>query len=202
MSVPICSADSILSNRARSTLRILPRSGSTAWYSRLRPCLADAAGRVALDEEDLGLRRVPLLAVGELAGQVRDVDRALAAGELARLARGLARLRRLDDLAHDHPRLAAGAPRTIATGVRRPGPRRPAAPPRTPACPWSGEENFGSGHLDREHAGQPLARVVAGQIDLLLLGKPALGIGDDRAGQRAAEARRDACRRRAAGCCW
>src|SRR5256886_8817937 len=40
MSVPICSLDSILSVRTRSTLRILPRSGSTAWNSRLRPCLA------------------------------------------------------------------------------------------------------------------------------------------------------------------
>ena len=41
ISVPISSADSILSMRARSTLRILPRSGSTAWNSRLRPCLAE-----------------------------------------------------------------------------------------------------------------------------------------------------------------
>src|SRR5919201_295829 len=39
--VPICSEDSILSGRTRSTLRILPRSGSTAWYSRARPCLAE-----------------------------------------------------------------------------------------------------------------------------------------------------------------
>ena len=41
ISVPICSEDSILSKRARSTLRILPRSGSTAWNSRARPCLAE-----------------------------------------------------------------------------------------------------------------------------------------------------------------
>src|SRR5690349_23926495 len=40
ISVPICSELSILSKRARSTLRILPRNGSTAWNSRLRPCLA------------------------------------------------------------------------------------------------------------------------------------------------------------------
>src|SRR5690348_17364869 len=30
-----------LSIRARSTLRILPRSGSTAWVLRSRPCLAE-----------------------------------------------------------------------------------------------------------------------------------------------------------------
>src|SRR5246127_3065630 len=40
ISVPICSDDSILSKRARSTLRILPRNGRIAWNSRLRPCLA------------------------------------------------------------------------------------------------------------------------------------------------------------------
>src|ERR1700679_1887892 len=39
--VPIWSEPSILSKRARSTLRILPRSGSTAWFSRLRACLAE-----------------------------------------------------------------------------------------------------------------------------------------------------------------
>ncbi len=32
---------SILSSRARSTLRILPRSGSIAWMRRSRPCLAE-----------------------------------------------------------------------------------------------------------------------------------------------------------------
>src|SRR6266436_1979996 len=41
ISVPICSDESILSKRARSTLRIFPRSGRTAWNSRLRPCLAE-----------------------------------------------------------------------------------------------------------------------------------------------------------------
>jgi hypothetical protein len=41
ISVPIWSDDSILSKRARSTFRILPRSGRTAWLSRLRPCLAE-----------------------------------------------------------------------------------------------------------------------------------------------------------------
>ena len=41
ISVPICSLPSIRSNRARSTFRIFPRSGSTAWFARLRPCFAD-----------------------------------------------------------------------------------------------------------------------------------------------------------------
>ena len=74
--------------------------------------LGRAAGRIALDEEDLGLGRVALLAVGELAGQRGDVERALAAGQLARLARRLARGRRLDDLADDDLALRRDAPRT------------------------------------------------------------------------------------------
>ena len=41
ISVPIISDDSIRSKRARSTFRILPRSGSTAWFWRDRPCFAE-----------------------------------------------------------------------------------------------------------------------------------------------------------------
>src|SRR5690606_2626225 len=69
---------------------------------RLRSTIAalfrGAAGRVALDEEKLGERRVFLLAIGKLAGQTSDVERAFAPGHLARLARGLARTRGFDDL--------------------------------------------------------------------------------------------------------
>ena len=41
ISVPTWSDESILSKRARSTLRILPRRGRMAWLERSRPCLAD-----------------------------------------------------------------------------------------------------------------------------------------------------------------
>src|SRR3712207_2955861 len=41
ISVPISWLDSILSKRARSTLRIFPRRGRTAWKERSRPCLAE-----------------------------------------------------------------------------------------------------------------------------------------------------------------
>ena len=53
--------------------------------------LGGAAGRVTLDDEQFGLGGIALLAVGELAGQGGDIERALAAGELARLAGRLAR---------------------------------------------------------------------------------------------------------------
>ena len=63
--------------------------------------LGRAARRVALDDEQLGQRRILLLAVGELAGQAGDVQRALAAGQVAGLAGGFARTRSVHDLARD-----------------------------------------------------------------------------------------------------
>ena len=67
--------------------------------------LGRAAGRIALDEEKFGLGGIALLAIGELARQIGDVERALAPGQFARLARRLARLRRLDHLADDGARI-------------------------------------------------------------------------------------------------
>ena len=63
--------------------------------------LGRAAGGVALDDEQFGLGRIALLAIGELARQIGDVERALAPREIARLARRLARGRRLDHLGDD-----------------------------------------------------------------------------------------------------
>src|SRR5690606_27301800 len=54
------------------------------------PALGRSAGAVALDQEQLGLGRVALAAVAELAGQRGDAHRTLAA-HLAGPARGFAR---------------------------------------------------------------------------------------------------------------
>ena len=62
--------------------------------------LGAAAGAVALDDEQFGFGRIALLAIGELAGQRGDAERAFAR-HFARLARGFARRRRLDHLADD-----------------------------------------------------------------------------------------------------
>src|SRR6185295_17497970 len=51
--------------------------------------LGGPAGRITLDDEELGQGRILLLAVGELARQTRDIECALAARQLPRLARGL-----------------------------------------------------------------------------------------------------------------
>ena len=63
--------------------------------------LGRAAGRIALDKEQLGLGRVFFLAVRQLARQSGNVERALAPGHLAGLACRLAGAGRIDDLGHD-----------------------------------------------------------------------------------------------------
>src|SRR5205085_2668858 len=63
--------------------------------------LGGPAGAVTLHDEDLAERRIALLAVGELAGQRGDVERALAPGEVPRLARSFPGGGGLDHLADD-----------------------------------------------------------------------------------------------------
>src|SRR5204862_2248579 len=69
------------------------------------PLLRRAAGGITLDQVELRRLGVALRAVGELAGEVRGVQGALAPGEVARLARRLPGVRRLDALPDDPPRL-------------------------------------------------------------------------------------------------
>src|SRR5207244_4497029 len=60
--------------------------------------LRGAARGISLDEVQLTLVRVALRAVGELAGQHRAIEQALANDEIARLPRSLACPRRHDAL--------------------------------------------------------------------------------------------------------
>ena len=185
ISVPICSLDSILSVRTRSTLRILPRSGSTAWNSRLRPCLALPPAESPSTMKSSDLAGILFLAVGELARQRGDAERILAR-QLARLARGLARRRGLDHLADDH------------LGLRRmllePGLQRLVDDVLDHRADFGGDQlvlglrrELRVGHLHRQHGGQALAAIVAGERDLFLF-RVGLGIAVDLARQRAAEA--------------
>src|SRR5439155_736499 len=87
ISVPICSDESILSKRTRSTLRIFPRSGSTAWNSRLRPCLAlpPALSPSTMNSSDIaGERDLLLLRHATLLGIARDLagERTAEAGKV------------------------------------------------------------------------------------------------------------------------
>ena len=76
-------------------------SGRIAWKWRSRPCLAVPPADLALDEVELAAVRVALGAVGQLARQAAAVERAFAPGQVAGLARGFARARRIDGLVDD-----------------------------------------------------------------------------------------------------
>ena len=65
--------------------------------------LGGAAGRFALDQEQLAALRILLLAIGQLAGQAAGIERALAPRQVAGLARRFARARGIDRLADDLP---------------------------------------------------------------------------------------------------
>ena len=150
--------------------------------------LGRAAGGIALDQEQLGVRRIALLAVGELAGQVGDIEHALAPGQLARLARRLARRRRIDHLGDDRlgrrrvllePAIQALADHALHHLVDLGADQL--------VLGLRGE--LGVGHLDREHAGQTLARILAGQRQLLAFGDAALlSVGLNAPRERGAQA--------------
>ena len=176
------------SKRTRSTFRILPRSGRIAWFWRERPPLAEPPARIALDDEDFGLRRIALLAIGELAGQRGDAERALAR-DVARLARRFARRCRLDHLLDDHLAfgrvfLEPGAERL----VDQPLDHRPHFGRDQLVLGLRGE--FRVGNFHRQHRRQPFAAIVADQRHLFLLGQAGgFAIAGDLPRQRAAEAR-------------
>ncbi len=85
------SLDTILSRRAFSTLRSLPRSGRIAWKRRSRPCLAEPPAESPFDDVQLALGGVALLAVGQLARQRHAFEGTLADDQVAGLACRLAR---------------------------------------------------------------------------------------------------------------
>ncbi len=150
--------------------------------------LGRAAGAVALDDEQFGFRGVALLAIGELAGEGRHIERALSARELARLARGLARRRRLDHLADDDP----GLRRMLLEPILQ----RLVDDRLDHRADLGGDElvlglrgEFRVRHLAREDRREPFAAIIAGERNPLLLRHAALlGIAGDLARERAAEA--------------
>ena len=99
--------------------------------------LGGAAGRFALHQEQLAALRILLLAVGQLARQAAGIERALAPRQIARLARRLARPRRVDRLADDllhHRRVLVEVLAQLL--VDESASRSPRC--RSSACPWSG----------------------------------------------------------------
>ena len=92
MIVRISSWPSILTRLAFSTFSILPRSAQDRLDVGVAALLGGAAGGITFDEEHLGVLVALAAAIGQLAGQAVAFQAVLAAGQLARLARRLARL--------------------------------------------------------------------------------------------------------------
>ena len=132
--------------------------------------LGAAAGGVALHDVDLAHRRVFFLAISQLAGQAHAVEHALAARHLARLARSLAGLGRLDDLAAND----LGVRGVLQQVVRQ----RLADHVFHGAAHLAADQlvlglaaELGLGHLHAEHAAQAFAHVVTADLDLGFLGQ-------------------------------
>ena len=148
--------------------------------------LGGAAGRFALDQEQLAALRIALLAVGQLSGQAAGIHRALATRQIAGFASRFAGARRVDRLADDllhHRRILVEILAqlfvdeldhvALDVGVEL-------------ALGLAFELRLRQLHAD--HRRQALAHVVAGQVLLDVLEEiAALARGVDGAGQRAAE---------------
>ena len=79
----------------------MPLIGQDRLEAPIAPLLGRSACGLTLDDVELAQRGIAFLAVGQLARQGAAVERALAAHEIARLARRLARPRGVDRL-QDH----------------------------------------------------------------------------------------------------
>ena len=190
ISVPISWLPSILSRRARSTLRILPRSGRIAWKLRSRPCLAEPP---ALSPSTMNS--------SDLAGS-RSWQSASLPGRLASRAPPCAGSARAPCAP---PRARVAASTTLPTITLRLGrvllePARQSLADHArddrrdlgarPACPWSASENLGSGILTERTQVRPsrMSSPVSATLSRFS-DAAALGVGVDRARQRGAEAR-------------
>ena len=164
-------------------------SGQDGLGAPVAALLGGAAGGFALDQEDLRLGRVLLLAVRELAGQARGVERALAARHLAGLAGRFARAGGVDDLEADGLGVRRALEQEFAELLRDRGLDRPLHLGRDQLVLGLGRE-LRVRHLDREDRRHALARVVARELDVLALGE-ALFLDElvDFPGQRGPEAR-------------
>jgi hypothetical protein len=150
--------------------------------------LGGAAGRVALDDEQLRQRRVLDGAVGELAGQGRVLQRRLAAGQVAGLAGRVASAGGVDCLGQDAARVGGVLLEEVGQ-VAVDDLLDQALDRRVPQLRLGLALELRVGELDRDDGGQALADVLAGQVLVLLLQQVAVaGDGVQRPRQGGAEA--------------
>ena len=152
------------------------------------PLLGGTAGRVALHDVELALLRIALGAVGQLAGQRGRIERALAPGQLARLARRRAGAGGEHRLLDDAPRdagilLEEGTELVVDDG--RDDPLDLAVAELGLGLAFE----LGLRHLDADDGREALADVVAAHALVVLLDELVVaGVLVDRPRERRAEA--------------
>ena len=150
--------------------------------------LGRTACRVTLYDEELGQLGIAHRAVSELTGQRRRLEQALAAGRLARLAGGVARLagllRLLDDLASGLGMLLEVIGKAVGHDLER-----------QRAHIGATELGLGLalklriGQLNRDNGRKALAHIVAGQVGVFFLEQVLFArVVVDHAGERSTEA--------------
>ena len=151
--------------------------------------LGRAAGRVALDDEQLRQGRVAHRAVGELARQRGVLERRLAPREVTRLAGRLSRAGGLDGLGDDLPRLARVLLEELGQAAVD-GRLHEALDRRVAELGLGLALELRVLDLHGDDRGEPLAHVLALEVGVLLLELALLArVGVDRPGQGGAEAR-------------
>src|SRR5581483_6583676 len=150
--------------------------------------LGAAAGRVAFDDVDFAPRGVLAGAVGELAGEAHAVQEALAARQLAGLAGGFAGAGGLDALLQDHDAYP-GVLLEEGGELLGDGALHDALDLAVAQLGLRLAFELRIGDLHREDGGQPFARVVAGEVLVVLLQQlPVAGVLVEHPGQGALEA--------------
>ena len=177
-----------LSIRAFSTLMILPRSGSTAWVLRSRPCLAEPPAESPSTMKSSARAGSRTVQSASLPGRVefssadlrRVRSRALRAAWRARAASTA-----LPTIRFASPGFSSKNSPSLRLTVSLTRPSIGGLPSLVLVWP----SNCGSCELDRDHRGQPLAHVVAGEVLVFLFEQAfAARVGVERPGQRRAEA--------------
>ena len=166
----------------------LPAQGQDRLRVAVTALLGRAAGGVALDDEDLGQRRVAHRAVGELAGEGGVLQRRLAPGQVAGLARRVTGARGVDGLADHHARLCRVLLEELGETLVD-SRLHEALDGRVAELGLGLALELRLADLHRDDRGEPLAYVLALEVGVLLLELADLArVLVDRAGERRAEA--------------
>ena len=175
--------------RAFSTLRILPRSGSTACVERSRPCLAEPPAESPSTMNSSVSAGSLIVQSASLPGRPMPPMRGLARARRAPCARPRGPGRRRPPCGRPARASCGFSSRNSASLALTTEATKPSMP-GLPSLVFVWPSNCGSVQLGRDDGGQALADVLAGEVLVLLLELALLArVAVERARERRAEAR-------------